>query len=158
MDYDSSRSEVWHQKNGKWNAILECQTIPSIKYLPMHYTSAYHIRFLRKIFLITPFLEKFVCEEILVKWMRNKSKIEEVSAGCFYEELWLELWKNSATIWKNSDRKNWNITRKLLVAPSELHPLLHFIFGIFQVFWSEFFQRSRRQWNFLRIPNNFKSI
>ena len=126
---------VWGLASKEWkmkcNAILECQTIPSIKYLPMHYTSAYHIRFLRKIFLITPFLEKFVCEEILVKWMRNKSKIEEVSAGCFYEELRLELWKNSATIWKNSDRKNWNITRKLISAPFELH----FIFGMFQVFW-----------------------
>ena len=70
MDYDSSRSEVWLQTNGInemqfWNARRHHQS-------NLHYISAYHIQLSRKIFSITNTLEKFVCEKILVKWVRNE--------------------------------------------------------------------------------------
>ena len=38
----------------------------------LHYISAYHIQFSRKIFSITHPFEKNLCEKILVKWVRNK--------------------------------------------------------------------------------------
>ena len=54
-------------ENGKWNAILECQTTSSIK--SALYFRISHSIFKENIFDYTPFWEKFVCEKILVKWV-----------------------------------------------------------------------------------------
>ena len=68
--------------------------------------------------------------------------------------LWnvLEFFRNSSTIplssvllWKFSDRSSWQSASGALY-----YILLHFVFGIFQLFRSEFGQWSRRQWNSLK--------
>ena len=71
MDYDSSRSEVWHQTDGKWNAILECQTTSSIKYALYFRIGIVHKLRWQDFTLFRPPL--LPCVYIVYVWMMTKS-------------------------------------------------------------------------------------
>ena len=78
----------------------------------------------------------------------NSWRIPTEESRLLWNLFWvLEEYHCRLLLCQNSDSKSWNIDRNCF-----LRPLFHFIFVMFQLFWSEFCHQSRRHRNSSIIP------